>query len=83
LWRRSAGSGGNIFVKGKSIKEVTWALSISRNTVRKVLRAGEITFAYEREIQRRPKLGRWAEALDRLQTANAMKSARERAPPYH
>jgi DNA phosphorothioation-dependent restriction protein DptG len=66
------------FVKGKSIKEIARALNISRNTVRKVLRSGETTFVYEREIQPRPKLGRWAEALDQLLTANAAKSRRER-----
>jgi transposase len=66
------------FVKGKSIKEIARALNISRNTVRKVLRSGETSFVYEREIQPRPKLGRWAEDLDRLLTANAVKSGRER-----
>jgi transposase len=66
------------FVKGKSIKEIARALNISRNTVRKVLRSGETSFVYEREIQPRPKLGPWAEALDQLLTANAAKSGRER-----
>jgi transposase len=66
------------FVKGKSIKEIARALNISRNTVRKVLRSGETTFVYEREIQPRPKLGHWGEELDRLLTANAAKTGRER-----
>jgi AraC-like DNA-binding protein len=47
------------FVKGKSIKEIARDLKISRNTVRKVLRSGETSFSYEREIQPRPKLGQW------------------------
>jgi len=66
------------FVKGKSIKEIARALNISRNTVRKVLRSGETSFVYEREIQPRPKLGRWAEDLDQQLTANAATSGRER-----
>ena len=44
-------------VKGKSIKEIARDLKISRNTVRKVLRSGETSFSYEREVQPRPKLG--------------------------
>ena len=47
------------FVKGKSIKEIARDLKLSRNTVRKVLRSEETSFAYEREVQPRPKLGRW------------------------
>ena len=57
-------------VKGKSIKEIARDLKISRNTVRKVLRSGETSFSYEREVQPRPKLGRWKAELDRLLTAN-------------
>jgi transposase len=66
------------FVKGKSIAEIARALNISRNTVRKILRSGETSFVYEREIQPRPKLGRWAEDVDEQLTANAAKSGRER-----
>ena len=65
-------------VKGKSIKEIARALKISRNTVRKILRSGETSFSYEREVQPRPRLGRWEADLDRLLTANAGTSARER-----
>ena len=54
------------FVKGKSIKEIARDLKISRNTVRKVLRSGETSFSYEREIQPRPKLGRWKTEIDRM-----------------
>jgi transposase len=49
----------------------------SRNTVRKVLRSGETSFEYERVVQPRPKLGRWAAELDGLLSGNAGKSARE------
>src|SRR5712672_4104509 len=65
------------FVKGKTIKEIARDLRVSRNTVRKVLRSGETSFAYERAVQPRPKLGRWAAEFDDLLAANAAKSARE------
>ena len=66
------------FVKGKSIKEIARDLGLSRNTVRKVLRSEETSFTYEREVQPRPKLGRWTAELDRLLTANTSSSVRER-----
>ena len=66
------------FVKGKSIKEIARDLKLSRNTVRKVLRSEETSFAYEREVQPRPKLGRWTTHLDRMLAANVDNSARER-----
>lgn len=66
------------FVKGKGIKEIARDLRISRNTVRKVLRSGATAFAYEREIQPRPKLGAWTAELDALLEENATKTARER-----
>ena len=66
------------FVKGKSIKEISRELRISRNTVRKVLRSGETAFDYQREVQPRPKLGRWTQDLERLLTTNAEKPPRER-----
>ena len=65
------------FVKGKTIKEIARDLKVSRNTVRKVLRSGETSFEYERVVQPRPKLGRWAAELDGLLAGNAAKSARE------
>ncbi|EAQ33869.1 putative transposase, partial [Nitrobacter sp. Nb-311A] len=65
------------FIKGKTIKEIARDLKVSRNTVRKVLRSGKTLFEYERSIQPRPKLGRWAAELDELLAANAAKSARE------
>ena len=65
-------------IKGKSIKEIARDLKISRNTVRKILRSGETSFSYEREVQPRPRLGRWKADLDRMLTANTETSARER-----
>ena len=65
------------FLKGKSIKEIARDLKISRNSVRKVLRSGETAFSYEREIQPRPKLGRWQAEIDRMLTHNASMSTRK------
>jgi AraC-like DNA-binding protein len=66
------------FFIGKSIKEIARDLKISRNTVRKVLRSGEMSFSYERVIQLRPKLGRWRVEIDRMLTRNAGNAVRER-----
>jgi transposase len=66
------------FVKGKSIKEIARDLRISRNTVRKILRSGETSFFYEREVQPRPRLGHWKADLDRMLGENAGTTARER-----
>lgn len=52
------------FIKGRTIKEIARDLRVSRNTVRKVLRSGETSFEYDREVQPRPKLGRWTADLD-------------------
>jgi transposase len=65
------------FIKGKTIKEITRDLGVSRNTVRKVLRSGETSFEYERTVQPRPKLGRWTAELEAFLEGNAAKSARE------
>src|SRR5437016_1611146 len=65
------------FLKGKTIKEIARDLKVSRNTVRRVLRSGATSFEYEREVQPRPKLGRWTTELDELLTSNAAKAARE------
>ena len=65
------------FIKGKTIKEIARDLKVSRNTVRRVLRSGETSFEYEREVQPRPKLGRWTAELDELLASNAAKAARE------
>ena len=43
------------FIKGKTIKEIARDLRVSRSTVRKVLRSGETSFKYGREVQPRPK----------------------------
>ena len=63
------------FIKGKTIKEIVRDLKVSRNTVRKVLRSGETSFEYERQVQPRPKLGRWAVELDGLLAASSKSCA--------
>src|SRR6201993_2267986 len=65
-------------VKGKSIKQLARDLKISRNTVRKILRSDETAVGYRREVQPRPRLGRWKAELDRLLSTNVDRSARER-----
>jgi hypothetical protein len=65
-------------VQGKSIKEIARDLRISRNTVRKILRSGETSTTYEREVQPRPRLGRWKADLDRMLTTNVGNAVRER-----
>jgi transposase len=65
------------FIKGKTIKEIARDLKVSRNTVRRVLRSGATSFEYEREVQPRPKLGRWTEELDAVLAGNVAKPARE------
>src|SRR5271167_3593816 len=61
---------------GKSIRQIARDLKISRNTVRRVLRSGETSFSYEREIQPRPKLGQVE--IDRMLTQNTRNATRER-----
>ena len=65
-------------VKGKSIKEIARDLKVSRNTVRKVLRSGVISFEYMRVVQPRPKLGAWHGDLDRMLSDNETRAVRER-----
>jgi transposase len=65
------------FIKGKTIKEIARDLKVSRNTVSRVLRSGATSFEYEREVQPRPKLGRWTGELETLLATNAAKPARE------
>src|ERR1043166_932860 len=64
------------FLKGKTIREIARDLRVSRNTVRKVLRSRETSFEYDRNVQPRPKLGRWPGGRDELLASNAAKPAR-------
>ena len=66
------------FVRGKSIKEISRDLHVSRNTVRKILRSEATSFQYERVSQPQPRIGPWREELERLLAKNAARSVRER-----
>ena len=53
-------------VEARSIKEIVRLLKVSRNTVRRVLRAKEPKLGYERVVQPRPQLGAYATRLEQL-----------------
>ncbi len=57
----------------RPIKEIVRTLSVSRATVRKVIRGHETEFKYERGIQPTPKLGVWVDVLtDILEKEDAL-----------
>ena len=45
------------FIDGKSLKEISRLLRLSRNTVRKVIRSGATEHRYQRTVQVHPCLG--------------------------
>lgn len=51
--------------QGRSIRDISEAFHMSRNTVRKILRSDEIAFEYRRGVVHKPKLGPFIEALER------------------
>ena len=53
-------------VEGRPIKEIVRLLKVSRNTVRRVLRAEQPKLSYERAVQPRPRLGPYATLLEQL-----------------
>ena len=59
------------FEQGLSIKEIVRALSVSRVTVRKVIRGLRTEFKYARDIQPSPKLGVWVDALTEILEAES------------
>jgi transposase len=66
------------FEHGRTIKEITRELRVSRATVRKVVRSGKTEFKYTRAIQPSPKLGEWAGVLTGVLEAEASLPRRER-----
>ena len=54
------------FEQHRSIKEIVRTLSVSRATVRKVIRGHRTEFKYERGVQPSPKLGDWIEVLTEI-----------------
>ena len=66
------------FEQKRSIKEIVRTLSVSRATVRKVIRSHKTEFKYERDVQPSPKLGVWVEALTKILEEEAGLPKRER-----
>jgi len=56
------------FEEHRPIKEIVRTLSVSRATVRKVVRSHKTEFRYERGVQPTPKLGEWVEVLTEIRT---------------
>ena len=54
------------FEQERSIKEIVRTLSVSRATVRKVIRGHQTEFKYARDVQPTPKLGVWVETLTEI-----------------
>jgi hypothetical protein len=66
------------FEQHRSIEEIVRTLSVSRATVRKVVRGPLTEFKYERGVQPSPKLGDWVEALTEILEKEAKLPKRER-----
>lgn len=64
--------------EGKSIRQISRDLCLSRNTVRKVLRSNETRFEYHRETVHRPKLGAFVEVLSAWLVAEQALPAKQR-----
>jgi len=66
------------FEQHRPIKEIVRTLSVSRATVRKVVRGQATEFKYERGVQPAPKLGEWVEVLIAILEQEARLPRRER-----
>jgi transposase len=66
------------FEQHRPIKEIVRTLSVSRATVRKVIRGHATEFKYERGVQPAPKLGEWVEVLTEILEREAKLPRRER-----
>jgi transposase len=66
------------FEQHRLIKEIVRTLSVSRATVRKVIRGQATEFKYERGVQPAPKLGEWVEVLTEILEKEAKLPRRER-----
>ena len=60
------------------IEEIVRCLSVSRATVRKVVRGEATLFKYDRGVQPAPKLGAWLAVLTEIVAAEAKLPRRER-----
>src|SRR3974377_503968 len=65
------------FEQHRSIKEIVRTLSVSRATVRKVIRGHKTEFKYERGVQPAPKLGVWVGILTEILEKEAKLPKRE------
>src|SRR5260221_8433434 len=66
------------FEQHRPIKEIVRTLSVSRATVRKVIRSHKTEFKYARGVQPTPKLGDWVEVLTEILEQEAKLPRRER-----
>ena len=66
------------FDQERPIKEIVRTLSVSRSTVRKVIRGQQTEFKYARDVQPTPKLGGWVEGLTEILEAESKLAKRER-----
>ena len=66
------------FERARPIKEIVRTLSVSRATVRKVIRGHRTEFKYERGFQPAPKLGDWVEVLTEILAKEGNLPKRER-----
>src|SRR4051812_24872786 len=66
------------FEQHRPIKEIVRRLSVSRATVRKVIRGQATEFKYERDVQPAPKLGEWVEVLTEILETESKLPRRER-----
>ncbi len=66
------------FEQQRPIKAIVRTLSVSRTTVRKVVRGQATEFRYERGVQPTPKLGEWVAVLGDILEKEAKLPRRER-----
>ena len=66
------------FEQGRSIKEIVRTLSVSRSTVRKVVRGRQTQFKYARDVRPTPKFGEWVEPLIEILEIESKLAQRER-----
>src|SRR4051812_20684842 len=66
------------FEQHRPIKEIVRTLSVSRATVRKVIRGHRTEFTYERGVQPTPKLGDWVAVLTEILEKEGNLPRRER-----
>jgi hypothetical protein len=66
------------FEQHRPIEEIVRSLSVSRATVRRVIRGQASEFKYERGVQPAPKLGRRVEVLIQILESDAKLRGRER-----